>query len=127
MQSMKRLAALAVWGVVIWLALRPSTSIDAGLPWDKANHALAFLALTALTAIGWPQLGHLALIVFMVLAGCAIELIQSLPAIGRDADLLDVIADAVGVLLGLIVLAVTARRSERSDQGISRRPDDRRA
>lgn len=127
LQRMMRAVALVVWGVVVWLALRPSTDIETGLSWDKANHALAFLVLTALTAIGWPRLRRLPLVALMMVAGCAIELIQGLPVIGRDADLMDVVADGAGVLLGLIVLAALDRRPDRFDQGINGRPDDRRA
>ena len=50
-----RLAALA-WAVIVaWLAFRPSTGLDVGLPWDKANHAMAFVVLTLLTGAGWPR------------------------------------------------------------------------
>ena len=103
--------ATLTWAVIMaWLAFRPSTGFDGGLPWDKANHALAFVVLTTLTARGWPGLSRIGLVLIMLAAGVGIELIQGLPQIGRDADGWDVVADAVGVAAGFLVLARLARR-----------------
>lgn len=96
--------------VVAWFAFRPAAEVDAGLSWDKANHALAFMVLTVLAGLGWPRLSAAGLLAIMVLAGVGIELVQGLPAIGRDADVLDVVADAVGTLIGLLIIAVAERR-----------------
>lgn len=85
---------------VAWLAFKPSGGPDAGLPWDKANHALAFAVLTLVSALGWPRLGLGRLAVIMLLGGIVIELVQGLPVIGRDADGWDVAADMAGVALG---------------------------
>lgn len=98
--------ATLVWAMVIaWLAFRPSIGVEGGLPWDKANHALAFLVLTALTGRGWPGLSRTVLVLVMLAAGVGIELIQGLPQVGRDADVWDVVADAAGIAAGLGLLA----------------------
>lgn len=103
--------ATLVWSAVIaWLAFRPSTGFDGGLPWDKANHAVAFIVLTALAGRGWPGLSRTALVLIMLAAGVGIELVQGLPRIGRDADVWDVVADAVGIAAGLVLLAWLGRR-----------------
>ena len=102
--------ATLVWVMVIaWFAFRPSFGPDGGLPWDKANHALAFVVLTSLTGRGWPGLSRTVLILIMLAAGVGIEFVQGLPQIGRDADVWDVVADAVGVAGGLALLAWLAR------------------
>jgi hypothetical protein len=106
-----RTAALACAIVLAWLAFRPATGVDQGLPWDKANHALAFLVLTVLTGRGWSDMSRGLLILIMLAAGVAIELVQGLPQIGRDADVWDVVADGVGVAAGLAVLAGLRRRA----------------
>lgn len=104
-----RLAALA-WAVIVaWLAFRPSTGLDVGLPWDKANHAMAFVVLTLLTGAGWPRWPWSRLLLLMMGAGVGIELVQGLPLIGRDADVRDVVADAVGIGAGLAALAMLRR------------------
>ncbi|MBX9460196.1 MAG: hypothetical protein KL785_02860 [Brevundimonas sp.] len=98
---------------IAWLAFRPSTGLDGGLPWDKANHAVAFILLTVLAGRGWPDLPRTALVLIMLAAGIGIELVQGLPAVGRDADIWDVVADAVGIAGGLAGLAWMGRRSAR--------------
>jgi hypothetical protein len=107
-----RTATLAWAAIVAWLAFRPPTGIDSGLPWDKANHALAFLVLTVLTGRGWPGGSRLVLVLLMLGAGIGIELVQGLPQIGRDADVMDVVADGAGLLAGLGVLAWMRRRTD---------------
>lgn len=98
-------AAVAVF------AFSPSTGVDSGLPWDKANHALAFLVWTILAGAGWPKAGVLRLALAMLALGTAIELIQGLPAVGRDADVWDVVADMVGFGLGWsLLMALRIRR-----------------
>lgn len=106
-----RAAALIVAVTVAWLAFRPSTGVDVGLPWDKANHGFAFLVLTVLTGGGWPGLRALRMAAIILAAGVGIELVQGLPAVGRDADLWDVVADMVGFTLGRGVLMVARRRA----------------
>ena len=65
---------------------------------DKLYHTLAFAALVIPAslfdrgAVRWLVIGGLIL-------GGAIEVIQ--PSVGRDADLMDFLADATGLLLGL--------------------------
>ena len=103
--------ATLVWAILIaWLAFRPSTGLESGLPWDKANHAAAFVALTLLAGRGWPDLPRIALALIMLAAGVGVELVQGLPQVGRHADVWDVVADAVGIAGGLILLAWPRRR-----------------
>lgn len=99
-----RAATVAVAVALAWLAFRPSTGVDGGLPWDKANHFVGFLVLTALTGCGWPALGVGQMAAIMLVAGTGIELVQGLPAIGRDADAWDVVADMAGAGVGWAVL-----------------------
>ena len=96
--------------VIAWLAFRPSTGADQGLPWDKANHALAFLVLTIVSARGWPGAGVWRLGAVMLLAGVAIEMIQGLPLVARDRDGWDVVADMAGFGLGWIAALGLRRR-----------------
>lgn len=109
-----RLAAVAAALIVGWFAFRPAMEVEGGLPWDKANHALAFLVLTVLTGLGWPRLSRLWLTGLMLIAGGLVELVQGLEVIGRDADLLDVVADGVGILAGLAILRVQGIRGSRA-------------
>lgn len=86
--------------VVCALSLAPPTALppSAFSVWDKAQHALAFVALAVLGLQAYPgRWGRLWL--GLLLLGAAIELAQA--AVGwRQGDVADWVADAVGVALG---------------------------
>ncbi len=86
----------------------PPAAVDTG--WDKRNHLLAFVALTLVAEFGYwqqprRQVGAaLAMLVF----GGFIELVQSqIPA--RSGDWADLLADALGIALGLLLAQAVAR------------------
>ncbi|RZL36859.1 MAG: VanZ family protein [Rubrivivax sp.] len=89
--------------VITFLALSPAPPKTVDLGWDKANHALAFgsLAFSAVWAL-WPQPRRWGWLVLALLAyGIGIEIAQSfLPP--READWHDVVADSLGIALGLL-------------------------
>ena len=100
--------------VVLWLAFtpRPPTALDTG--WDKLNHALAFSALAVSGRFGFPGSRWRALGVMLGLlaVGVAIELVQSfLPT--RTAEVNDVLADGVGIVLGLMAAAAAMHLTSR--------------
>jgi VanZ family protein len=87
------LCALAV----LVLALMKPVHHMPTLGWDKANHAFAFFVLAVLGALAWP--GRLARVLAALLAyGALIEVLQGLTG-WRDAEWLDLVADAAGLLL----------------------------
>jgi VanZ family protein len=75
---------------------------------DKLVHSGLFLAL-ALSG-SWAGVRRGVLVGLLLLYAAGSELIQAIPALQRDATLGDWLADAVGVLLGLLVWAVLASR-----------------
>jgi VanZ family protein len=89
--------------VISWLALSAAPPKTVDLGWDKANHTLAFasLAFSAVWAL-WQQPRQWPRLVIALLAyGIGIEVAQSfLPP--READWHDVVADSVGIALGLL-------------------------
>ncbi|MFG6462109.1 VanZ family protein [Roseateles sp. DXS20W] len=98
----RALLALLV-AVITWLALSPAPPKTMNTGWDKANHALAFgaLAFSAVWAL-WPSPRQWVWLVLALLAyGVGIEIAQGfLPP--READWHDVMADGVGIALGLL-------------------------
>lgn len=110
LRDMFRVGTMVFTVAVAWFAFSPSTGVESGLPWDKANHAVAFLTWTILIGCGWPKAGIVRLALVMLGLGVAIELIQGLPAVGRDADVWDVVADMVGFAAGWTLMAGAALR-----------------
>jgi VanZ family protein len=108
--------------VLFWLALAGAVTFaimpqppqlptdDLG---DKFNHMLAFSVLSALACVGWPRLERLRLIERLSFLGALIEVVQSIPALHRDCDIKDWIADTLAVI---VVVWLTDR--------IARRPGD---
>ena len=93
-----RLALYAVAvAVLLYMTLAPSKAVPgSGLIWDKAEHAGAWLVLTGLglllsTRRRW------AIGVFTFAFGAAIEVLQATMPFGRDGDIVDLMADSVGI------------------------------
>jgi len=91
--------------LVTLLALIPSTSIPKAVQfWDKAQHALAYSVLSTMGCFAFPQ--RLRLVFFgLITHGAIIEVMQSALTRTRFGDPLDLLADGVGVLVGIIAYA----------------------
>jgi VanZ family protein len=98
-----RALLLALLIAITWLALSPVPPETMDTGWDKANHLFAFgsLAFASVWA-QWPQPRRWGWLVLALLAyGVGIEAAQSfLPP--READWHDVVADGLGIALGLL-------------------------
>ena len=99
----------AFWGACVYvlvMALLPHPPRIPGDPDDKVLHIIAFLTLGALGRMAFSGASIWALVVGLSLFGAAIELLQAIPALNRDSDPVDWIADtlAVVVVLGLMRL-----------------------
>jgi len=107
-----QICQLAFWCCALgaaYLALspRPPEALTTG--WDKANHMLAFCVLATFGLGGWPRHARLVLL-GLVAYGCLIEVLQWVTPY-REAALLDIFADALGVAIGWT--AVAGLRSRR--------------
>lgn len=107
------LAVLLV--VITTLALVPAPPKVITTGWDKSNHALAFasLAFSSVWALWQRPRQWVWLALALVAYGIGIEIAQSfLPP--READAKDVLANSVGILIGLLlawpITASAARR-----------------
>ncbi len=75
---------------------------------DKEAHAMAFYALTALGLLAMPRLRKWDVAIFALAFGGAIEIIQ--PYVGRDGNLPDFLADAIGVSLAIVPMVFQGMR-----------------
>jgi len=78
-------------------------------PNDKIQHVAAFATLGALGAWAYAHAALLQLLLRLSLFGAAIELVQAIPALHRDSDVKDWIADTLAC--GLVLLTIWWRRS----------------
>src|SRR5690606_4006297 len=95
--------------VIACLSLAPAEAAPtAGLFWDKAQHALAYLVLTGVGLVFFPRRQRL--VFFGVLAfGVGIEALQSIMGFGREGDWRDAVANAAGALLALRTIQLWRR------------------
>ena len=81
---------------------------------DKVNHVIAFLQLTVVTRLAWPELSRAWVAIWLLAFGLAIEATQSqLPY--RDFSLLDLAADGFGIAIGLLPCAFLFDRHTSAD------------
>ncbi len=108
------LLLLTAW--ILWMSLTPQPRGPA-LPWDKANHALAFavLGLCGHFALREHRHGRRWLVLGLCLLGLGIEWGQ-LYVPGRAAELADIVADGVGIVLGLTLASAASTRLDRRRQ-----------
>ena len=109
-----RLLLGVLFVAITWLALVPDPPKGVSTGWDKTNHLLAFasLAFTSVWACWREPRQWWRLVASLLAYGVGIEVAQGfLPP--RSADAADVLADGVGIALGLLAawpFALVTRR-----------------
>lgn len=86
--------------LITWLLLAPVSSVPQVAGGDKLHHALAFAVLVLPATVARPR-AALAIALAAIGYGGAMELLQ--PSFGRTAEWLDLLADAVGAVLGVLL------------------------
>ena len=96
--------------VTFLMAVLPLKHGASLLPWDKAQHFLAFYTLTLLALGAFPRGNPLLIAAALSGFGALIEFVQGLSFVHRDRDLLDWIADTVAILAVLAPLQLARWR-----------------
>ena len=95
--------ALAVTLVMALLPNPPALPVQAT---DKVQHMAAFSALTFLAAQGFPGFRLRVIFVAMAALGLAIEVLQMIPTLHRDAQASDWLADCAATAVTLLLCGV---------------------
>lgn len=104
---LQRTFKLAFWAAVL-LALvmatlpKPPELIDQP---DKVQHMLAFAVMTGLAMAAWPGTSLLRICISLSAFGVGIELLQRIPALHRDSDARDWVADTIAILAVVAILS----------------------
>jgi VanZ family protein len=91
------------------MAVLPHPPEVPGHPNDKLQHIAAFVTLSLLGSFAYPTMALVALGLRLSLFGAFIELVQAIPALHRDSDIMDWLADTVAVAIVLLFVALLRR------------------
>jgi VanZ family protein len=99
--SLYKLSLFITLGVIEFLA---TTTIEIKVvesSWDKANHFTAFFVLYILLSLAYQNFDSGKKFLLLLAFGMQIEIVQ-LFIEGRSFSLYDVVADCVGIVLGIV-------------------------
>lgn len=102
-----RTAQAAFWAAAAFafvMAILPHPPQVPGEPNDKVEHIIAFATLAGLGSFAYPRLSLAKLLVGLSLFGAFIEVVQSIPAVHRDCDVWDWVADTAAVVVVLVLV-----------------------
>ena len=111
--AMPRLFRLAFWAAGAFafvMAVLPQPPHLPGDPSDKIQHILAFAVLACLAALGYRRVRALRIGLGLSAFGAVIELVQLVPVLHRDGDVVDWCADTLSAGLVLAAARLLQRR-----------------
>ena len=100
---------LAVLAVLVFCLMPSSNLPDMPHNSDKLEHALAFFVLTASAVQLYARPRLRAVGIGLLLLGAAIEVVQGALTADRSADPFDLLADVVGIVLGMATALTPGR------------------
>jgi VanZ family protein len=91
--------ALIIAAVIV--SLLPGQSLPQTGVSDKVEHTVAYMLLTLWFTGVYPRSSYFKIGLGMFLLGVAIEIAQGAMPFGREADIRDVVANSLGIALGI--------------------------
>ena len=101
LDRLAKAAFFAALLVTFYCAVIPPKQAAELVPWDKAEHFIAFYGLTGLAAAAFPKRNLFAIAVLLSGFGAFIEFVQGLPMVSRDRDIWDWVADTIAIVAAL--------------------------
>lgn len=113
MKRAARILLVAAACFAFIMAAAPHPPRIPGEPPDKILHMLAFAVLGGLSAYSFPNRSIAFLFAALMIFGGLIEIVQAIPALHRDSELADWIADGIAALTSLAAARWIERRASR--------------
>jgi VanZ family protein len=107
------LVRVAFWlalAFAVTMALLPKPPEVLGEVGDKYQHMLAFSCLTVLATLGFGQTPPPRIAERLSFVGALIEVLQSIPALHRDCQIMDWVADTAAILVTLAIMVAVRKR-----------------
>jgi hypothetical protein len=95
-----------LWAFALFMAMTPrppQLPLDLS---DKFQHSLAFGALAVVCRLGFRQARDRTILERLSFGGALIEVFQAIPALHRDCDWRDWVADTLAVAIALLIMRV---------------------
>lgn len=105
------LALIAATAFALYMAINPHPAVQVEV-YDKWQHMAAFATLTILSVLAFPTGSLVRIGERLSFLGAMIEVVQSIPALHRDCDIMDWVADTA-VIIGVLVVVWIGRRVQR--------------
>jgi hypothetical protein len=108
-----RLTQATFWAALVFTfvsAVVPAHHAIRLVPWDKAEHFIAFYVLTVLAAAAFPRRNLILIAIALSAFGAAIEVVQGLKFVSRDRDFWDWVADTTAIAAALAPMVLIAWR-----------------
>ncbi|MFL9842282.1 hypothetical protein ABS767_15030 [Sphingomonas sp. ST-64] len=102
-----RVLVLACWAAALLALVMASLPHPPELwtrPDDATQHFVAFVVITLLARLAYPRARMLTLLIAIAAFGGLIELVQAIPALGRDCSLDDWMVDIAATAITLVLL-----------------------
>jgi peptidoglycan/LPS O-acetylase OafA/YrhL len=99
---------IAFWAACLFafvMAVLPHPPMLPGKPSDKLQHIFAFLVLAVLGWLAYPEMKKRELLLGLMAFGAVIEIVQAIPALHRDSDPFDWLADTAASLTVFVIIA----------------------
>lgn len=111
--SIRLLFWLALIFAVVMASLPHPPKLPTDSLGDKFTHMLAFATLAGLAALGFPAADRWRVAERLSFLGALIEVIQSIPALQRDCDIRDWIADTLSIVVVTAIMGLFLDRMQR--------------
>ncbi len=100
--------------LVVWGELTPNPpDLTTGFGWDKLQHFTAYFGLASMVTMILGPKPRPSIILDIILLSGLLELLQRLT--GRDADVLDLVANSMGAISGFTVALLVWRLAPRME------------
>lgn len=107
------IALIAATIFALYMALSPHPALELNEIRDKWQHMAAFGTLTLLSVLAFPQASLWRVGERLSFLGAMIEVVQSIPALHRDCDIMDWVADTA-IIIGVLVVVRIGRGMQRT-------------
>jgi hypothetical protein len=110
--ALARLAFISALIFTFYSAVIPPQHALQLVPWDKAEHFIAFYGLTGLAVAAFPRRNLFLIAGLLSGFGALIEFVQGLPIVHRDRDFWDWVADTLAIAAALSPMILVWWRRE---------------